>query len=127
MPEWFLIGVLIVSAVFVVTYVWASRNDWFAGRSREFTSLAPQLSQLMDLGRHAGDGGNQKTLFAEHFEVLADCWLSGSLAHPSARQLLERTMRVTLNDMAKSGIDVTKLFEDAKYERSQVFMRTIPS
>lgn len=36
-------------------------------------------------------------------------------------------MRVTITDMAKSGVDVPKLFEDAKYERSQVFLRTIPS
>jgi hypothetical protein len=36
-------------------------------------------------------------------------------------------MRQTLGDLAKGGIEVLKLFEDEKYERSRLFLRTVPS
>ncbi|MCV9964066.1 hypothetical protein OIU34_19480 [Pararhizobium sp. BT-229] len=127
MPQWFLVGVLGLGAVFVLNEVFSSRNQWFADRSREFTSLAPHLHRLFELGRNVGKGDNDKALFAEHFEFLSDLFLSSALVHTSARRLLERTMRRTLDTLAKEGVDVLKLFEDGKYERTQLFLRTVPT
>jgi hypothetical protein len=126
-PQWFLVGILLLTTVFVLNAVWASRNAWFASRSSEFTSLAPHIRQLFELGRDAARGDNDKVQFAELFEFLSDLLLSSALAHVDARRLLDRTMRQTLGDLAKGGIEVLKLFEDEKYERSRLFLRTVPS
>jgi hypothetical protein len=64
MPQWFLIGILILTTVFVVNQAWAARNDWFANRSSEFTSLAPHLRLLFELGRDVGKGDEEMALLA---------------------------------------------------------------
>jgi hypothetical protein len=36
-------------------------------------------------------------------------------------------MRRTLGGLSKDGVDVLKLFEDGKYERSRLFLCTVPT
>jgi hypothetical protein len=82
---------------------------------------------LADLARSAVNGDNEKRMFAEHFEFLADVWLSSGLAHTSSRRVLERRMRRVLSCMENDAVDVWKLFDDGKYTQSVLFLRTIPS
>jgi hypothetical protein len=126
-PQWFLVGVLALGAVFVLTRVVSSRNEWFAGRSLEFTSLAPHLNLLFELGRNVDKGDREQALFAEHFEFLSELFLSSALAHTGSRLLLERNMRWTVDKMYEDGFDVYKLFKEKKCERSLLFAKTLPT
>jgi hypothetical protein len=124
-PHWFLIGVLVLGALYVFNAIFSARVRWFSERSAEFTALLPMLRSLSELTRDVEKGGD-KIAFAEHFDFLAHIFFSSAYADPFARRLLEIRMRETLEGLRSAGID-TPLYASVRFERSRMFESTKPT
>lgn len=127
MPQWFLVCVLVLLALFVANAIFKSRSLWFSARTEEFISLLPLLDRLADLDRSVGNEEIDMRPLAEHFDALVHVFFSSAFADGHPRRLLERRLRLTLDRLSKKGVDVSVLFSSPEFDRSQLFLRTYPS